>query len=152
MVDRQAELDRINKEAEAVQSEMWRMRTQMQNLSGEISEMQEKLDSIDMKCYENTNNTCLAHLDGYLVALNAILRLNVKSRNEKDTHCWLKVPYSLRPKDEFRWEVKSQEGLDELKKYFNCARPYYEMGITQLFDELSLKKQVHKKISGFVKT
>jgi hypothetical protein len=142
---------KFDKEAEAIYSEMWKIKTQLINLNNEIRIKENELKNIDMKCYAEKNNTCLAHLDGHLIALNAMKRLNIKSREEKDRNCLDKVPYSFRPKDEFKWVIRSQEGLDEMKKYFECARPYYEMGITHLFDELSLNKRVHKKVSELIK-
>ena len=147
MADRQAELDRLKKESEGIKAHMWKIRTQMNKLNQEIHEKHDDLDEMDEKCFKNGDKTCISHIDGYLVALNSILRKNFKAKMDKNNDCFEKVTYSLRPNDEFQWDIKSQESLNEYKKFFECARPYYEEGISYLYDELSLTTQVHKKLS-----
>jgi len=150
MVDRKTELIQIKKEEEQLKTTFWKYESQLNNIFNESENIQQKLSEIENECQEKKNQTCLNFYDSYLIALNSINRKIHKSNNDANKKCFETIPYSLRPQQEGKWDVKSQEGLTELRKYVICSEPFYKEVIGFHYDDLSLKKEVDKKIRELV--
>ena len=97
------------------------------------------------------NQTCLNFYDSYLKPLNSIKRKIYKVNIDSDKKCFETIPYSLRLQQEGVRDIKSQEGLVELRKFVQCSEPYYKEVIGYFYDELSLRKEVDRKIKELVK-
>lgn len=151
MVDRKAELAQIKKEEDQLKATLWKYKSQINNIYNESEDLQEKLNDIEIECLERNNQSCLNYIDGYLVALNAIKRKIFKAKYDMDSQCFETIPYSLRPIEESEWDNKSQESLNEFKKYVRCSEPLYRQVLTHFHEELSLKNEVNKKLSEFFK-
>ena len=151
MVDRKAELNRIKKEEEQLKATLWKYESQVNNILEESENFHKIFSEIEIDCQEKKNQTCLNFYDSYLIALNSIKRKIYKFNIDSDKKCFEPIPYSLRPKQEGGWDVKSQEGLVELRKFVQCSEPYYKEVIGYFYDELSLRKEVDRKLKELVK-
>lgn len=142
-------MDKIKSDSEKLKGQHLKFRMQMENFSSEMDEVDNKLSEQELKCYMNGDEICMTHFENYLLAYLETKRKIDKQQMLKNRSCWSSIPYSLRPKGEFEWDIKSEEGLKEYQKFFECSRSYYENMIIGIKEQADLKKAILKKLLAF---
>jgi CMP-N-acetylneuraminic acid synthetase len=140
-------MEKIIAEGAKIKSQQYEYYTLFQKVFTELSQLESSLTKQEMDCYMNKNELCLTHYDNFLLASLDLDRKNDKLEKEKEKSCWSVIPFSLKPKSEFDWNVKTVEVLDQYKKYLQCATPFYDKSLHLLQEKADLKKSLLKKVS-----
>lgn len=140
-------MDKIRAEGERVNGLHMRFYNKLISFSDQLSDMDLGINENEQLCYRNKNELCLSHYDNYLLANMELTRKMDKLILDKNTQCWNTILYSLRPEGEFEWNVKSQETLDSLKKFYECTKPFNEKLLQFYNEKLTLRNNIMKTLT-----
>lgn len=104
-----------------------------------------EIECLNFHLNEDGDEEFLAHYDNYLLGEIEALRKIDKQKILKMRECWSVIPYSMRPQNEYEWDVDSEEALETYKKYYNCSKPYDERLIMLLKEIADLKRDFIQK-------
>ena len=142
-------MDKLKSEGEKLKGLHHKFKFKIRNFIKELKGMDEKMNELEIKCYMHGDDTCISHYDNFLLAL-----LEVKRKMERETvfkrkNCWDMIPYSLRPKNEFEWDIKSSDTLNAYQKFYECSKTSNESIVKLFQDHFDLEKSMLKKLAEF---
>ena len=142
-------MEKIKTEGDKISGQHLRYQMLFDKVADELSQLEKTITKQEMNCYMHGSELCLTHYDNYLLANLELNRQIDKLEKEKEKSCWTVIPFSLRPKSEFDWNVKTGDVLDQYKKYYECASPFYDKYLTLMKEKTDLKKSLMKKFEEF---
>lgn len=144
-------IKRIFKESEKIRGPHHRFRVLINKCTNELRKFKKEVFKKELDCYMNGTDECMDEVNEIFLREIELQRKIEISRMEKNKNCWSVIPFALRPKDEFDWDIKTDEHLAEYKKFYACSKPFYEQNLSHIQDQRDLKKEIQRRLINFKK-
>ncbi|OMJ78908.1 hypothetical protein SteCoe_21178 [Stentor coeruleus] len=140
-------MDKIRNEGESLNGLHTKFKIIMTNYNNELTNSDNEISELELKCYMYGDEICIAQYDDYLIGNMNLTRKMDELVIEKERKCWSVIPYSKRPTGEFDWKFESMESINEFKKFYQCSKPYNEKILQIFHDKLIMNRKITRVLN-----